>query len=377
MKMHRRLILLLTIVFITVTLGGCWDAKELDDLAIPLVAACDLAEESEKEYPNDKYLTTVGVPVFYRDVKENFHIIDTPGQMIGESRERRNEQLGEEVILGQLQLLVIGEELGKKENLLEITDSLTRNPRVKASLYILISKGRAVDLLKRPVHSYPNVGTYLKSLQENNRKTIFSPYTTLMMFNRDLISYESSAILPHVAYDGGEIRLVGSCLVNNGKVAGELGIQETETAVFLRGIKCRGHISFDAVKDGKVIDRASFGGTNARKVKVRREGDKYIFDIKIILKGVIVEHEKQIPMQDGIDLLEVFQNSLEQHIKERAEALVEKTQKEFKFDALHLANYIKAYTREKLTKEDIDRIVQEAEINVDVEVQIKNAGGKM
>jgi hypothetical protein len=145
----------------------------------------------------------------------------------------------------------------------------------------------------------------------------------------------------------------------------------------LRGIKCQGILSFEAFKDGEVIDKATFRGSNSRKVTVKREGDKYFFNIQIKLTGTIVEHKEQKPIQDGTNLIKVFQDSLEQHIKKRAEAFIKKTQEEYKFDASCLANYIKAYTREKLTKEDIDRIVENAEINVEVKVHIKNAGGKM
>jgi len=358
-------------------LTGCWDAKELDDLSVPLIVAYDTILESEKEYPDDKYLVTVGVPVFYEDVKGKFHIIDTTGQIIGEARGRRNTQIGEQVIFGQIQLLLLGEELVKKENILEIIDVIVRNPRVKASLFIVIAKGRAVDLIKKPIPNYPNVGIYLKALMENSKNTSFSPYTTLFRLNRDLVSYETAAILPHIIYRNGEIMLAGSCLVNKGKLSGDMGREETETAVMLRGIKCRGSLSFKVQKDGKVIDEATFEGSNSRKVTVRKEGDKYAFNIQIKLAGVIVEHKKQKPMQDGTNLLKVFQDSLEQHIKKRAEALVKKTQEEFKFDALNLANSIKAHTREKITKEDIDKIIQESEINVEVKVQIRNAGGKM
>jgi hypothetical protein len=231
--------------------------------------------------------------------------------------------------------------------------------------------------MKAPTHSYPNVGIYLKALMENSKNTNFYPYTTLFLFNRDLISYETAAILPHIIYRNGEIMLAGSCLVNKGKISGEMGREETETAVMLRGAKCRGTLSFEAKKDDKVIDEVTFEGTNSRKVTLKRIGDKYVFNIQIKLAGVIAEHSKQKPMQDGTDLLKVFQDSLEKHIKKRAEALIKKTQEEFKFDALHLSNYIKAHTREKLTKEDIDRIVQESEINVDVKVEIENVGGKM
>ncbi len=358
-------------------LTGCWDAKELDDLSVPLVVAYDRIMESEKEYPDDKYVVTVGVPVFYEDVKEKFHVIDTTGQIIGEARGKRNIQLGEQVIFGQLQLLLLGEELAKKENLLEVIDVIMRNPKIKASIFVVIVKGRAVDIIKTPTHSYPNVGIYLKALMENSRNTNFYPYTTLFRFNRDLISYETAALLPHIKYREGDIMLAGSCLVNKGKISGEMGREETETAVMLRGIKCRGTLAFKAEKDGKVIDEATFEGTNSRKVTVKNEGGKYVFNIQIKLSGGIIEHKKNKPMQDGTDLLKMFQDSLEKHIKKRAEALVKKTQEEFKFDALNLANTIKAHTREKLTKEDIDKIIQESEINVDVKAQIRNAGGKM
>ena len=375
--MRRSAIRLSAILLCLTMLTGCWDAKELDDLSVPLVISYDAILESEKEYPDDKYLVAVGVPIFYKDVKEKFHIIDTTGQIIGEARGRRNAQLGEQVIFGQIQILLLGEEVAKKENILELMDVIVRNPRVKASIYIVIVKGRAIDLIKKPIHSYPNVGIYLRALMKNSKNTNFSPYTTLFHFDRDLVSYETAAILPHIIYRDGEIVLAGSCLVNKGKLAGEMGREETETAVMLRGIECQGALTFKAQKDGKVIDEATFEGANSRKVTVKKEGDKYIFNIQIKLAGDITEHKEQKPMQDGTDLLKVFQYSLEQHIKKRAEALVKKTQKEFKFDALNLANSIKAHTREKITKEDIDKIIQESEINVEVKVQIRNAGGKM
>lgn len=376
MKRHKRILVIIYITIVATALSGCWDSKELDDLAIPLVGAYDLILEEEKEYPDDKYLVTAGIPVFYEDVKDKFHIISSAGRIVGETRGRRNTELGEQVIYGQLQILLFGEELARNENLIELIDIITRNPSIKASLYLIVVKGRAVDLMKRPIHAYPNIGEYLRELLKNSRNNNFYPYTTLYTFNRDLITYETAAILPHVIYSNGDITLSGCCLANKGKVEAELGREETETLVMLRGIKCQGDLSFEAVKDGKTIDYVTFQGSNERRVVMQQQGGKYNFNIQIKLDGVIVEHLKQIPMEDGEDLPKLFKESLEQHIKARAESIVEKVQKEFKFDALSLANYVKAHTREKLTKEDIDRIISEADINVEVKAHIRSAGGK-
>ena len=65
---------------------------------MPLFAAIDKALESEKEYPEDKYLISLGIPIFYEEAARKFHIVGTTGKMTGEARERRNSQLGEQVI---------------------------------------------------------------------------------------------------------------------------------------------------------------------------------------------------------------------------------------------------------------------------------------
>ncbi|HWQ29781.1 MAG TPA: Ger(x)C family spore germination protein [Negativicutes bacterium] len=377
MKLKSKALLSTLLLLLAATLCGCWDAKELDDLAIPLVSAYDIIQEGEKTYPDDKYLVTVGIPVFYNDVGEKFHIVETSGKTMGEARGRRNSELGEQVIFGQLQLLVFGEDAGKRENLLELMDIIARNPAIKSSLYVAIIKGRAADLIRKPVHDYPNMAIYLKALMENSRKSNFYPYTTLFQLNRELISYESAAIIPHVATKAGDIMLAGSCLINKGKTAAELGREETETAVMLRGIECRGDITFDITENEKTIDQATFEGRNSRKVKLQIQDGRYVFNIRIKLDGVIIERREQKITQDGTDYMKLFKDTLEQYVKKRAESFVEKTQKEFKFDALCLAKYIKANTREKLTKEDIDKIIEDAEINVEVEVRIRNVGGKM
>ena len=119
------------------------------------------------------------------------------------------------------------------------------------------------------------------------------------------------------------------------------------------------------------IGRKKFGQA------VKNEGDYYTIDIIIKLSGSVIEHYKQVPFEDGKDLLKLGEKSLEEMIKKRAEAFVEKTQKELKVDALGVASYIKAATRWKLSKDDIDEIVQNARINVNVEVSLKDTGGNL
>lgn len=378
MKITYRNILLLIVVLSSVSLlSGCWDERKLDELGIPFIVGYDYANEEEREYPDDKYLVSVGSPIFYEDTERKYYVDSTPGSSITDTRGRRNTHFGEHIIFGQIQVLIFSEELASHENLSEVTDSISRNPKVKGSLYMAVVAGRAVDILKMHVEQYPNPGIYVKMLLKNISKSNFFPTCTLFTCSRHVISNYTAPILPYIIQKNREIVVAGSCFINGGKMTDSIGRKETETAVFLRGIEGSGVISYDVTEDNKVIDQVSFSGKNKRKVKIHKEGDKYIVDILVKLSGRLIEHKKNQPIIGSKDMLKLSQKSLEDIIKKRAQDFVRKVQEEYGFDALELANGIKAHSREKLKKDDIDRIIREAEINVDVEVNIENTGGKI
>jgi Ger(x)C family germination protein len=375
--MKQNKILLLIILTITLSLSGCWDTKELDELMIPFLTSFDLAEPHEKEYPDDRYVIGVSYPVFYGDVKEENDVAVAAGYLIGETRSRRNAHVGEQLVTGQTKVLLIGNELAEKGNIDEVLDILTRDPSTKASLYLAIVDGRAVDILNGKVNHYPNSDEYVRKLLKHINKTNFYPYISLFHYNREVFSNNIAPLVPYITYKNGDIVLAGSCYIDNGKKIAHLGREETETAVMLRGISCRGTLSFP-IKDGdKIVDGISLACTNDRKVRVKNEGEYYSIDITIKLKGGIVERSKQVAFEDSKEIIKLGEKSLEDIIQKRAEALVKKTQTEIKCDTLGVANHIKAITRWELTKEDIDEIIQNAHINVDVEVHILSTEGKM
>jgi hypothetical protein len=184
-------------------------------------------------------------------------------------------------------------------------------------------------------------------------------------------------LIPYIDYKNGDIVLAGSCYINNGKKIAHLGREETEAAVMLRGIRCRGTFSFP-VKDGdETIDSISVACTNSRRVRVKNEGDYYSIDITIKLVGGIIERSNQVDFEDSQNVIELGEKSLEDIIQKRAEVLVERAKNEFKCDTLGVANYIRANTRGELNKEDIDEIIQNAQVNVNVEVRLISTEGKL
>ncbi len=378
MKAVNRCILLLIFVLPSISLlSGCWDQRKLDELAFPFLLGYDYAREEEKEYPDDRYLISIGAPVVYEEAESRYHVERTPCKMPAETRSRRDAHFGEQYILGQEQVAIFGKEIAEKENLNMLIDSISRNTGVKDSLYMAVSEGRAVDLISMRVKHYPDTSIYIRILLKNIRKSNFFPVCTLFIFSRDIISNNTAPMLPIIGHKGEDIAMVGSCFLNDGKKTENIDSKDTETAVFLRGIKGRGVITYDVREDKKIIDQETFSCKNSRKVKIKKEGDKYIISIQIKLSGELVEKKNSGSFKDNPDALKLSQRSLEDFIKKRAREFVKKVQEEYGFDALNVAKEIKAHSRERMDKKDIDRIIREAEISVDVKVNIENAGGRI
>lgn len=375
--MRQNKVLLIIVLTIAMTLTGCWDAKELDELMIPFLVSFDLVEPQEKQYPDDRYLVGVSYPAFYEGAKETNNFAAAAGFLVGETRSRRNSHIGEQLISGQIKVLLIGDELAKQGNIDEALDILTRDPSTKASLYLAIVDGRAIDILQGNVKHYPNADEYIRKLLKHINKTNFYPYISLFHYNREVFSNNISPLIPYMTYKEGDIVLAGSCFIDNGKKVAHLGREETETAVMLRGISCRGTLSIPIKEGDKVVDGVSLACTNDRKIRVKNEGDYYSIDITIKLTGGIIERAKQVPFEDSEEVIKQAEKSMEDIIKKRAEALVKRTQTEIKCDTLGVANYIRAITRWELTKGDIDEIIQKAHINVNVEVRILSTEGKV
>lgn len=374
---HRRILQLITAAVSVLLLSGCWDQRTLDELGFPFLLGYDYAREEEKEYPDDKYLVSVGSPVLYEEAESKYHVEKTPGKAPTQTRSRRDAHFGEQYILGQEQVAIFGNEIAGKENLIILMDSLYRNDKIKDSLYLAVAEGRAVDLISMRVKHYPNTSVYIRMLLKTIKANNFLPVCTLFMFNRDVFSNNTAPMLPCIIKKEEDIVLAGSCFINDGKKTENIGRMETETAVFLRGIECRGVISYDVKEDKKIIDQETFSGKNSRKVKVKKEGKKFLINIQIKLSGVIVERKNSQSFKDNPDILKLSQKSLEDLIKNRALEFVKKVQEEYGFDALNIAKEIKAHSRERMDKKDIDRIIREAEINVDVKVNIENTGGRI
>ncbi|KNB72658.1 Ger(x)C family spore germination protein [Brevibacillus reuszeri] len=147
MRIPWMMALLLSLVVI----GGCWDRREVNDMAIVIAMAMD------KE-PNGSYRLSVQVPLVSnlggpsggggggKSGGKSFYVDSAVGTTIREANNTIQSRMSRHLYYAHHRVVVIGEKLAK-EGFSDALDIVSRFPENRLTAYIVMTKGRAIDLL--------------------------------------------------------------------------------------------------------------------------------------------------------------------------------------------------------------------------------------
>lgn len=154
-------------------LTGCWDRLEIEERAVVLGVSIDAAEpEAEKEEDEithikgtipapEKGMVRVAVQIALpgriplgpgeggggKDAAETVWVIDVVGHSIDDAFMNLQQQLSSKLFFGHLRVIVVSEELAKK-GLENVNDYFRRDPDVRRMAWMMISKGKALEIMK-------------------------------------------------------------------------------------------------------------------------------------------------------------------------------------------------------------------------------------
>lgn len=145
------------ILFFSLFLSGCWDRRELNELAITVAIGFDKVD--------DEYLITTQVVVPSEmstnggTGKSQVTLYSARGETVYEAFRKMTKESPRKIYPGHLQILVIGEELAE-EGISESLDVLSRDYEIRPDFYVVVAKEiLAADIL--------NVTTTLESIPAN------------------------------------------------------------------------------------------------------------------------------------------------------------------------------------------------------------------
>ncbi|MEG0471610.1 MAG: Ger(x)C family spore germination protein [Solibacillus sp.] len=189
---------MMVILFFSLFLSGCWDRRELDQLAITMAIGFDKVD--------DEYLISAQVVVPSEmsakggKGSSQVTLFTARGETVYVAFRKMTKESPRKIYPGHLQMLVIGEELAK-EGISEALDVLSRDYEIRPDFYVVIAKeSTAAEIL--------NVTTTIESIPANK------------MFKSLNVSEKAWAGTKSINLDG-----LITDLISEGKVPAITGIQ--------------------------------------------------------------------------------------------------------------------------------------------------------
>lgn len=406
--------LILISILICSMFTGCFDSREVDDLAYVMGIGFD------KGKSNLLRLTLqIAVPLAVGSGNESgggngnksvsITTIETPSIFSGLNM--TNSFLSKQLELSHAKVLVFSEELAR-EGIQKYVNALKRFRGVRGNTYIVVSRGSAEEYLRsiKPVlevnpakfyelnltsYKYTSftAGSQLLDFFLEQASSASQPVVTLASVSK----YESSdefdlgnstyrekgrdfpiegdfkaGFIPRVGDLKSEV--MGVAVFDGSKMVGDLDGSETTNYLLIRG-KFKNY--YYTVKDPLHENMVVLSITSGRKpvIKVNMEGDKPVIDLDIKLEGEFISIQSGENYEDT-DKVAILEEAVERSIKEDMTKFLYKTSREFKSD---ICGFGKLMKKKFATWDEWENFnwlskYENSEFNVNIDVKIRRPG---
>jgi spore germination protein KC len=158
-------------ILCTILIVGCWNRRELNDLAVSVAMGID--KQSEKQILlSDQVLIPEAISGKEGGTSTIAPVVlfQTSGYGIQETARKMTKRSTRKIYVGQLQILIFGEEFAK-EGLAKVLDHITRDHEYRRDFYVAVARGsKAQDILKVFTALEKTPATKLKSALDVSSK---------------------------------------------------------------------------------------------------------------------------------------------------------------------------------------------------------------
>jgi len=380
------------IIFLQVLCIGCWDQRDINNVAIITVLGFDRITDEDGV---DKW--QVSTLVMQAGKAETGGgggggtgsgskpeiVWRGKGLTIFEAIRDFTKRSPRVPFFGDAYSVIIGERAAREE-LLEIIDYLNRLRQQRPGTFIMVTKGDAASLFEAEPEASISVSRQLKELAENNaNSTGIARGVSLLDFTANLLSSDRDPAAPELrminpkekragdlAGPAKAVLVEGLGLFKDAKLVGWLDKEETIGYNLITHKIDNGDIAIRVMREGKWF--TYIAEKSKPKIKVTLSEDTLEVKLTINLKGIISE-------ANGVDIAAKEIESLEQTISEQIAQMILKTietVRGYESDCLGFSEELHRYN-----PKDWDKIKPhwrktflDAKIDIQVNASVENTG---
>lgn len=219
------------LIILNFILTGCWDKRELNELAITLALGIDKVEGEDEYEVTAQVVVPSAVSMKDGTGGATVTLFTESGETIYEALRRMTKVSPRKIYPGHLQMLIIGEELAK-EGIGESLDLLARDWELRPDFYVVVAKdATASEILNvtTDLESIP-ASKMFAGLKVSEKAWAGTNGVTLDELIVDLISDGKEAVLTGIQLTGN--KQIGSTHQNIESISKPAQIQYDNLAVF-------------------------------------------------------------------------------------------------------------------------------------------------
>jgi len=288
-------LLLFSIFLLSVLCGGCWENNEISQQAIVLAMGIDSA-------PKDKLQVSVQIPIAEKNLsplaggeaesRKSFYVISKEADSVFSSITGLQGNTSKDIFYGQLKVLVINTEIAQR-GILEVIDLVQRHPEIPPQMVIVLTKGKAADILKAELSSneVPAFAIHDSLLSPDKYDAVYS--LRVWQIARSIINGSEDVFIPFIYFDQQEkaLTIQGLGVFHQGRLAGELSDIETRMFGLMTGRARNAHPSLSFGNKGwgtfRNVSACSQVRIEFNDAPIRNQ--PLTFLVKVHAQGLLVE----------------------------------------------------------------------------------------
>lgn len=368
---HKRILLL---VFLTaIMLSGCWNYREIEQLAIVSGIAVDKFEQDQYEFTVELVDVSGG-----KETAPSSKILTMTGETMFDAARNSISVSGEKLYWSHSNIIIVSEEIAR-EGIATILDWYIRDPETRPDITIAIARTeKAKDIYLTPEREQDVLSMKISDIIKNQESFPNFPPVEMWEFINHLGTEGLSAWTPAVGLKkvNGTIvpQMDGTAVFREDKLIGYLSGDETKYALFVRDEIKGGILTEEIEHEGKKcrISLEIFSSKTAIKPVVN--GMEITMDIKVDCTVSIGEVMGDINVMDEKGRNEL-KKIAEESLKKNMQRVIDKIQHELQSDMLGFGSSInqsKPKEWQKL-KRQWDRIFPQVQVNIQCDILIENS----
>lgn len=352
------------------TTTGCWDQKPVEEMGL-------VAQLGIESTADNKLLFTHTVPLHDRAAKDRDELFSVKANLIQESRQLGSFFASGGIEYGKVQQIFFSTELAEKgiQNLLEVFE---RDPEKPLHPFLVVVEGSPAELLENIVNQpdKPHAFLYLNSLLRNNIGMSYIPGVRITDFDIAYITPGIDPIVPLIKLEPEGIKITGTVLFSEDKMAGRIDLQQTALLLGMMGKLRRTELIFKSAKLSGKEENSKTGVAvsvikSRRKIKIKMKDNQPVIQISLRLWANLSEYR-----WDHIDDEEIqteMERELSRELKKACVKVIEDTQKAGS-DPIGIGELIRAKHNSYWKKINWIETYRDLKIKIDVKLDLNQHG---